>query len=105
MKLKDKKVEILAETNVINDNGYPETTLQAICPPVWAYFRQLSGKEIFAASAVNSIEEALFIVNYRPDLTTRHVIRYNGTLWDITRVDVFEGYKTDLTLYTKRRGR
>ena len=105
MKLKDKKIEILAETNIINENGYPETVLQAVCPPVWAYFRQLSGKEIFAASAVNSVEEALFIVNWRADITPAHVIRYNGVLWDITRVDTFEGYKADLTVYAKRRGR
>ena len=26
----------------------------------------------------------LFQVNYRPDITTTHVIRYNGVLYDIT---------------------
>ena len=39
----------------------------------------------------------------QPDITTRHVIRYKGVLYDITRVDVFEGYKGDLTLYCKRQ--
>lgn len=105
MKLKDKKIEILAETSVINENGYPETVLQAICPPVWAYFRHLSGKEIFAANAVNMQEEVLFQVNYRADIKTTHVIKYSGVLYDITRVDTFEGYKADLTLYCRRRAR
>ncbi len=103
MKLKDKKIEILAETSVINENGYPETVLQAICPPVWAYFRHLSGKEIFAANAVNVQEEVLFTINWRDDVTPAHVVRYKGMLWDVTRVDTFEGYKADLTLYCKRR--
>ena len=40
----------------------------------------------------------LFRVNYRPDLTTSNVIRYNGGLYNINRIDAFEGYKQDLTL-------
>ena len=41
----------------------------------------------------------LFQINYRTDLTTVNVVRYNGTLYNITRIDTFEGYKEDLTLY------
>ncbi|WP_369414902.1 hypothetical protein [Lactobacillus delbrueckii] len=29
-------------------------------------------------------------------------MRYKGVLYDITRVDVFGGYKGDITLYCKR---
>ena len=47
---------------------------------VWAYFRHLCGKEVFAAATVNYKEEMSFQVNYRPDLTTANVIRYNGRL-------------------------
>ncbi|MGJ4850588.1 phage head closure protein [Bacillota bacterium Meth-B3] len=103
MKLKDKKIEILAALNVSNGSGYFTETLTPIGPPVWAYFRHLSGKEIFAASAQMAVEEVLFTINYRPDITPTQVIRYNGALYDITRVDSFEGYKDDLTLYAKRR--
>lgn len=103
MKLKDKKIEILAVQNVVNENGYAVETLKPICPPVWAYFRHLSGKEYFAANAEQVKEEVLFQVNYRAGLDTTHVIRYNGVLWDITRVDTFEGYKADLKLYCRRR--
>ena len=49
-------------------------------------------------------EECLFQINYRADIDTTHGIRYKGILYDITRVDVFEGYKGDLTLYCKRQG-
>jgi SPP1 family predicted phage head-tail adaptor len=84
MKLKDKKIEILAVTNTINENGYAFESLQPICPTVWAYYRQLSGKEYYSANAEQVHEECLFQINYRADLPTRHVIRYKGALYDIT---------------------
>ena len=49
-------------------------------------------------------EEVMFRINYRPDITTTHVIKYRDVLYNITRVDVYEGYKDDLTLYCKRQG-
>ncbi len=105
MKLKDKKIEILAVTITRDNEGFSTETLTPLAPPVWAYFRQLSGKEVFAAKTVQATEEVLFTVNYRADIATTHVIRYNGVLYDITRVDVFEGYKENLNLYCSRRAR
>ncbi|NLC72336.1 MAG: phage head closure protein [Ruminococcaceae bacterium] len=105
MKLKDKKIEILAVTHTQDPDGYSIETLTPISPPMWAYFRQLSGKEVYAAMSVQAVEEVQFVINWRDDITTAHVLRYNGVLYDITRVDVFEGYKTDLTLYCSRRAR
>ena len=81
MKLKDKKIEILAVQSVINENGYAVETLEPICPPVWAYFRHLSGREYHAANAEHMHEEVLFTINWRSDITTAHVIRYMGVLW------------------------
>ena len=103
MKLKDKKIEILAVQSVINENGYAVETLQPICPPVWANFRHLSGREYHAANAEQVQEEALFQINWRAGLSTAHVIWFNDALWDITRVDTFEGYKGDISLYCKRK--
>ena len=45
---------------------------------VWAYFRHPYGKEVFAAATANYKEEVLFGVNYRSDLITANVTRYNG---------------------------
>ena len=103
MKLKDKRIEIFTETHTINENGFAVKTLTPISPPVWAYFRHLSGKEIFAANAHQAVEEVQFVINWRDDLSTTHVIRYRGDIYEITRVDVFEGYKQDITIYAKRR--
>ena len=98
MKLKDKKIELLRQVYTRDEMGITTTTLESM-GTVWAYFRHLSGKEVFAAATVNYKEEVLFQVNYRADLTTANVIRYNGRLYNITRIDTFGGYKQDLTLY------
>lgn len=98
MKLKDKKIELLRQVHTRDEMGITKTTLESM-GTVWAYFRHLSGKEVFAAATVNYKEEVLFQVNYRTDLTTANVIQYNGRLYNITRIDTFEGYKQDLTLY------
>lgn len=105
MKLKDKKIELLQQVTNRDNEGFAQTTLQPVGTPVWAYFRQLSGKEVFAAATTNYKEEVLFTINHRMDITTAHVVRYKGVLYDITRVDTFEGYKEDLTLYCSRRAR
>ena len=52
MKLKDKKIEILAAVHTTDPEGFSTETLEPVAPPVWAYFRQLSGKEVFAAQSV-----------------------------------------------------
>jgi len=46
-------------------------------------------------------EEGLFQIRYRADLMTANVITYKGVNYEITRIDTFEGYKPDLTLYCK----
>ena len=78
--------------------GFTKTTLESM-GTVWAYFRHLSGKEVFAAATVNYKEEVLFQVNYRTDLTTANMVRYNGALYNITRIDTFERYKGNLAQY------
>ena len=103
LNLKDKKIEIIAVTYNQEPGGFPTATLTPIAPPMWAYFRQLSGKEVYAAMSVQAIEEVQFVINWRDDITTRHIIRFRGVDYDITRVDTFEGYKQDLTLYCERR--
>ncbi len=84
--------------------GIATEHLTPIAPPVWAYFRQLSGKEVYAAMAVQATAEVQFVINWRDDVTTAHIVRYKGILYDITRVDVFEGYKAAISLYCKLSG-
>jgi SPP1 family predicted phage head-tail adaptor len=104
MKLKDKKIEILQPVIDKDPEGFGAEILVPIAPPLWAYFRQLSGKEIYANATTTAVEQVMFIVNYRADLSTAFVVRFKEVLYDITRVDVYEGYKGDITLYCKLRG-
>ena len=46
MKLKDKKINIYIERYLPNGNGYTTKVTEPLALNVWAYFRQLSGKEI-----------------------------------------------------------
>jgi SPP1 family predicted phage head-tail adaptor len=101
MKLKDKRIEILAVTTSKDAEGFATEALTPIAPPLWAYFRQLSGTEIYAAKAVQPEEEVLFVINWRDDVTTANVVRYRGVLYDITRVDCFEGYRGEVWLYCR----
>lgn len=101
MKLKDKKIEI-QETTYVSDKYGNRIKQTVTIATVWAYFRQLSGDEIYRVTT-QATEEVMFRINYRSDITTAHVIKYKDTLYNITRVDVYEGYKRDLTLYCKKQ--
>ena len=101
MKLKDKKIEI-QETTYVSDKYGNRIKQTVTIATVWAYFRQLSGDEIYRVTT-QATEEVMFRINYRSDITTAHVIKYKDTLYNITRVDVYEGNKRNLTLYCKNQ--
>lgn len=90
MKLKDKRI-------IIAEGSYP------IHPgKLWAYFRQLSGKEAQSAGVAGFDEEVVFTVNWRDDIDTGYYVKCGEVVYSITRIDTFEGYKRDLTLYCKK---
>ena len=103
MKLKDKKIDILYADRELDECGNNILKLKPVALSVWAYFRQLSQKEVYTSLEMQTLEEVLFQISYRPDMTTDHVIRYKGILYDVTRVDVFEDYMGDLTVYARRQ--
>jgi SPP1 family predicted phage head-tail adaptor len=103
-RLKNKKIEILELTRVKDSEGFTTEQLAPIAPPLWAYYRHLSGKEIYASGAEHAIEDVLFVVNWREGLNTQQVIRYRGQRYDIKRIDNFQGYKQDIALYCKVQG-
>lgn len=101
MKLKDKKIEI-QETQYVSDKYGNRKHQLVTVATVWAYFRQLSGDEIYRVTTQTE-ETVMFRINYRTDITTSHAIKHKDTLYNITRVDVYEVYKSDLTLYCKKQ--
>ncbi len=101
--LKDKKIIIYKAVYTENEIGEQIAKYQPIHPgKLWAYVRQLSAKEYFAAMAVQNSEEMLFTVNWRPDINPQMYIEYKGVWYDIKRVDTFEGYKENLHLYASQ---
>ena len=97
MKLKDKRITLY---KIVQEGGYSADKWVPM-GTVWAYYRQLSGKEYFAAMAAQQSEECVFIINWTKDVDTRMGIGYKGKYYDITRVDDYEGYKNDIQLYAK----
>ena len=101
--LKDKKITIYKKVMTEDEWGNQRVSYQPIHPgKLWAYVRQLSATEYFAAAAVQNKEEMLFTVNWRPDITPQMYIEYKGVWYDIKRVDTFEGYKENLHLYASQ---
>ena len=103
-KLKDKKITIYAKISKTGPNGYPVAAYTPIhAGKLWAYVRQTSGGEFYAAMAEQVREEILFVVNWRADLTLaaaqNYFIEYKGAWYDVQRVDTYEGYKEDIQLY------
>ncbi len=102
MKLKDKKIRIIAFTSTTNEHGFNTEEWRPIhSGRVWAYYRQLSGSEFYASAMVNAAEEVVFTVNHRTDVTTEMLVEYGGKFYDIKRIDNYEGYTDDISLYCK----
>jgi SPP1 family predicted phage head-tail adaptor len=100
--VKDKKIIIYNKTEVQDDIGNWVTAYQPIHPgSLWAYARQLSQKEYFAAGTAGYKEDMQFTVNWRRDIKPGMLIYYRETWYVIDRVDTFEGYKEDLKLLAK----
>ena len=84
MKLKDKKIRIIAFTSTTNEHGFSTEEWRPIhSGKLWAYYRQLSGSEFYASAMVNAAEEVVF------------------KFYDIKRIDNYEGYTDDISLYCK----
>ena len=56
-------------------------------------------RETPLAGAGLLVEEGFF----ESGLTTANHVEYNGVKYGVTRIDTFEGYKQDITLYCKRQ--
>jgi head-tail adaptor len=102
LQLKDKRIRVYRTTFTKDAIGNLIPGHELVAGPVWAYFRQIGGNEYYAAAAAQIPgEEVMFQVNWRPDYDTATIIVYRGKVYDLTRIDTFEGYKADIRLYCK----
>lgn len=93
--LKDKKAEIFKATVTRDSYGNSVKVYRPISPAtLWCYTRQLTQEQIFGAAHYYENETRIFVFNYRDGVTaTGSYIRYAGTWFEVTRVDVPEDYK------------
>ena len=107
-RLKDKKIVIYKQTKAGGWNDKAEFMPiydPAEIPKLWAYFKQLSGDIFYASATTNTKEECFFRIAWTDRLNKQrpqdYYLDYNGTLYQLTRIDPYEGYKRDLALYCK----
>ena len=102
--LKDKKIILYRAQRSKDSAGFSTAKYIPIhAGRLWAYVRQLSASEFYAARAVQQTEEMLFAINWRDDVSAVDCyIEYRGVFYNITRVDTYEGYKEDLKVYAAR---
>lgn len=65
---------------------------------VWAEIDPLSGRELFAAQAVQSESTVKITIRYRADLTTAMRLVAGGTVYDIHHVPPVRGKSNELTM-------
>ena len=104
MNQKDKKVTLLNSVNQVDSEGYIKQVWEPVPggENIWAYYRYASGSEVAKAYGVDIKVEAFFEINWRTGVTTEMRILYKGDVYDITKIDDFEGNKTGLRLYANK---
>ena len=106
-KLKDKKIVIYKKVNTEDEDGFQTEGHMLIHAQssVWAYFKQLSGDTFFKSAQAGTNETSMFAVNWNKYLMNSNAsdlsVSYDGKLYDVTRIDPFEGYKRDIVIYGK----
>lgn len=97
---RDKKITILQVT--YDQNEYGESVEKVEPLPggenIWAFYRQASAEEFYAAYAVQYKVEAIFEIAWRDDLHNSMRILFRGKVYSITRIDDYEGYKKVLRI-------
>lgn len=109
--LKDKRIRLCGVVKTYDSAGFDTNSYMPLHEgdgTMWAYYRVAGGSVYWASDALQTKCDAVFVINY--DAIVAHTpafgslcIEYAGALWTVTRVDAFEGYRRDLTLYATRK--
>ncbi len=106
--LKDKKIDLYKGVSV-TIKGVTKTTYSLLLSNLWAYYKQDNGSSSVTSSMTikvyDTTERAVFVINRRPELRQETLSKlkvvYNGRIYDIDRIDDYEGYKEDYKLICK----
>lgn len=108
--LKDKRIEVLCKVTGHDSSGCAVNGFMPIVDTSdgrqWAYFRALGGSLYWASQATQVKADVMAVVAYSDWLASMRwiekvYVRFNGRLYRATRVDTFEGYRRDLTIYAQ----
>ncbi len=69
---------------------------------LWAYVREMSEREKFAAKTAGAEVSMVFKVNYNKKIKAGQYLEFKGETFIMESIDGFEYYKRDLTLNAKR---
>ena len=99
---KDKQVKIITKRTYKDQYGNSRKEYRYIVDGfIWAYARQVSQDQKFAAAQYGESESRFFVLNYRTDLEVYDFIEYRGEYYQITRVDTKDDYNGELFVYVK----
>lgn len=100
--LKDKKINVWEYTSTVV-SGVTKKTYVKRYNKIWAYYRHNGGNATITGTALKIYDEnasAIFVINKR-EIKIGYVIVYNHKIYEITRIDDFEGYTDDIKVYCK----
>ena len=82
-------VEIGYTENIINENGYPESTDTVVCK-VWAAATDAGNQHFRAADTVNSEAVINFTIRYREDIKPGMWVKFRDEKWIISTLGEYE---------------
>jgi SPP1 family predicted phage head-tail adaptor len=102
--IKDKRIFIYEIISKRDTQGNEIKEKRYIHPKIglWAYIREMSEREKFAAKAAGAQLSTIFKVNYNKKIKAGQYLEFKGETFLIESVDGFEYYARDLTLSAKR---
>ena len=103
--LKDKTLDIYEGTSTVV-MGVTQWTYSRIYKGLYCYYKQNAGSSTLTSSGglkvYDSTERVLFVINRLPELRAKTLrklkIYFNGRVYDINRIDDYEGYNDDYKL-------
>jgi len=94
----DKRITIQVSTSDSRDSFGDSTPAWTDLATVWAEIVPISGREFWAAQAVNAEKDLRITIRYRDDITPKNRIVYGSRVFDIQSVIDMRGMREELQI-------
>lgn len=106
--IKDKVLDLYEGTSTVV-SGVTQTVYNRIYKGLYCYYRQNAGGSTLTNANTLKIydatERVIFVINRLPELRAKTLsklkVYFNGRVYDIERIDDYEGYNEDFKLECK----